>query len=70
VRGVALQIAEDLIGYPAITPTLAAKVYGRTYQACNTAIGKLVDAGVLEERSGKRYNRIFWASDVLRIIED
>jgi Fic family protein len=69
-RGVALQIAEDLIGYPAITPTLAAKIYGRTYQACNTAIGKLVEAGVLEERSGKRYNRIFYAADVLRIIED
>jgi Fic family protein len=69
VRGVALQIAEDLIGYPAITATLAAKMYGRTYQACNTAIGRLVAAGVLAERNGKRYNRIFWASDVVQIIE-
>lgn len=69
LRGVALRIAEDLIGYPFTSPTLAAKLYGRTYQACNTAIAKLVDAGVLQERTGKSYNRIFYAAEVLQIIE-
>lgn len=70
LRGVIQQITEDLIGYPFTTPTFAAQLYGRTYQACNEAIKRLVGLGILEERTKRRYGRIFAAPALLRIIED
>lgn len=68
-RGVVLNIAGDLIGYPIITPTIAAQMQKVTYQAANTAIKHLVDVGVLRERTGRPYARLFAARDVLRIID-
>ena len=68
IKGVAVQIAEDLIGYPMITPTLAARRYGVTYPAANTAIRVLTEHGILEERSGRRHGRVFAANEVIGII--
>lgn len=42
-KGVSLRIADDLIGYPVITASLASRLHGVSYQAANTAIAKLVD---------------------------
>jgi Fic family protein len=67
-RGVAVRIVEDLIGYPLITATLTAERYGVSYQAANTAIRRLVQLGILEERTGRRYGRVFAARRVLTII--
>lgn len=69
VRGVAVRIVEDLIGYPMITPTSASDMYGVTYPAANTAIRRLERLGILQERTGRRYARVFAAKDVLRIID-
>jgi Fic family protein len=69
VRGVAVNIAADLIGYPVITPTLAAKIHKVTYQAANSAIKRLADLGILQERTGRPYARLFAAPGVLRIID-
>jgi Fic family protein len=69
VRGVAVKIAEDLIGYPVLTPTLAAQTYNVSYPAANTAIRRLQGLDILHERTGRRYARIFAAPDVLRIID-
>jgi Fic family protein len=69
VRGVAVSIAEQLIGYPVITATLAAEQHGVTYQAANAAIRRLVLLGILRERTGRSYGRIFAAPAVLAIIE-
>jgi Fic family protein len=68
VRGVATRIADELIGYPLITATLTAERFSVSYQAANTAITKLVRLGVLEERTGRRYGRVFAARRVLNII--
>jgi Fic family protein len=68
VRGVAIRIAEDLVGYPLITPTLTAERFSVSYQAANTAIRKLMQLGILEERTGRRYGRVFAARRVLNII--
>jgi Fic family protein len=68
-KGTALLIAEDLIGYPMLTVTLAHQRYGVSYQAANTAVSRLVDLGILRQRNEGRYDRIFSADDVLRIIE-
>lgn len=70
IKGVAVQIAEDLIGYPMITPTLAAKRYRVTYPAANTAIRVLTEHAILEERSGRRHGRVFAANEVIRIINN
>ncbi len=69
LRGVAAQIAEDLIGRPFVTPTSASRMYGVTYQAANSAISRLTEAGLLREATGRRYGRIFVSDQVLAIIE-
>ncbi|MGC5051238.1 hypothetical protein ACLQ2S_07295 [Micromonospora sp. DT48] len=69
VRGVAARIVEDLIGYPMLTPTTAAQMYSVSYPAVNTAIRRLEHLGILQERTGRRYARVFAAKDVLRIID-
>jgi Fic family protein len=68
VRGVAVRIVEDLFGYPLITATLAAERYGVSYQAANTAIRRIVELGILEERTGRKYGRVFAARRALNII--
>ena len=68
IRGVATRITEDLIGYPMITPTAAASRNDVTYPAANTAVNRLVQLGILEERTGRQYGRVFAARQVLNII--
>ncbi len=68
-KGVSLRIADDLIGYPMITASLAAKLHDVSYQAANTAISKLVDLGILKQRTAGRYDRIFQCDAVLAALE-
>ena len=68
-KGVALRIADDLVGYPMITATLASKLYGVSYQAANSAIAKLVDLKILRQRTAGRYDRIFQCDAVLTALE-
>jgi len=68
VRDVAVRIVEDLFGYPLITATPTAERYGVSYQAANTAIRRLLRLGILEERTGRRYGRVFAARRVVNII--
>lgn len=59
VRGVAIQIAEDLVGYPVMTvPNVEAR-YDVKYNTANTAIGRLVELNVLRQVSEGAYNRVF-----------
>ena len=69
LRGVAGQIAEDLIGRPVVTPTSASRMYKVSYQAANSAISRLLHVGLLREVTGRRYGRIFLSDDVLNAIE-
>lgn len=68
IRGVALDIAGGLIGYPVITVNFAKDTYGVTYPAANSAIAKLVELGILAEVTGRSYGRLFAAEQVLRLI--
>lgn len=68
-KGVSLRIADDLIGYPMITASLAASMYGVSYQAANTAIAKLVDKRIIRQRTSGRYGRIFQCDSVLAALE-
>ena len=69
VRGVALTIAEELIGYPLITSRRAAESTGVSYPAANAGIARLVELGILRERTGRAYARVFACDEVLEIIE-
>lgn len=68
VKGVALEIAEDLVAHPAVTPTRASDMYGVTYPAANAAISRLEEHGVLTEITGRSYDRVFLATGVVVII--
>lgn len=68
-KGVSLRIADDLLGYPMITPTLASSMQGVSYPAANSAIARLVDLGILRQRSRGNYDRIFSCDQVLAVIE-
>lgn len=68
IRGVAVRIADSLIGYPIITPTQAAELHGVTYPPANNAIKTLVDLGVLREITGRGYGRAFVCDAVMSIL--
>ncbi|HEY5197240.1 MAG TPA: Fic/DOC family N-terminal domain-containing protein [Solirubrobacteraceae bacterium] len=70
IRGVRAQIMEGIVGQPIIAVPWAAQRHGVSYQAANEAIAKLVNAEILEEMTGRNYDRLFAARRVLRIIED
>lgn len=69
VRGVAEKITEDLIGYPMLSVTDAANRYGMTYPAINKALPKLVELGLIQERTGRKYGRLFVAREVMQIYQ-
>lgn len=65
--GVIRDIAEILIGRPWVMIPKLADEFGRSQQAINTAVMKLVSLGVLSGPFG-RYNRQFAARDVLEAL--
>lgn len=69
VRGVALDIAEDLLAQPIVGPTWAAKTHGVSYPSANAAMARLVEVGILVEITGRRYGRLFAAPELLAILE-
>lgn len=67
VRGTAIQIAEDLIGYPLMTVPDVESRYDVTYQTANQAVGRLVAHGILVQVSEGNYNRVFANTRVLDV---
>jgi len=70
VRGAAIDIVNDLLGYPVLTVKVAAKRHRVSNQAANNAVARLMDFGILREATGRTYNRIFVCDPVLREIEN
>ena len=68
VRGVAVRLADSLLGYPIITPTQVASLHSVTYPPANAAIGKLVELGIPREITGRSYGRIFISDEVMSIL--
>ena len=67
-RGVAVAIAEDLVGFPALTARQAAERHGVSYQAANSAIDQLQRLGLLREATGRTYARVFIAPEVVEVL--
>lgn len=68
-KGVVLEIAQDLIGYPIITPTQAASMHHVTYPPANEAIKRLESLGFLKELTGRTYGRTYACEPVLGALD-
>ncbi len=68
VKGVALVVTEKLIEFPSLTVKHISETHGVSSQAANNAVNRLVDLGVLEEVTGRSYNRVFHATAVFNIL--
>lgn len=67
-RGSPIEIAEVIIGYPVIDVPTVRKILGRTFEAANQAVAKLVEHGILEEITGRRQDRLFVCMEVVNAI--
>ena len=68
MKGVGLAVTEKLIEYPSLTVKHVAATHGVSIQAANNAVARLTAAGILEEVTGRSYNRMFQAPAVLDIL--
>ncbi len=68
-KGVVLEIVEDLIGYPVITPSQAASLHQVTYPPAAKAVERLERLGILKEITGKSYGRVYACERVMRIVD-
>ena len=70
MRGVVVDLAASLIEYPTVNVKQVAERFEVTVTSANTAVNKLVDEGIISEITGGNYNRVFQATDVMRIFFD
>jgi hypothetical protein len=56
-----------LIGYPVIDVPTAREMIGKSFEAANQAVLRLVEFGLLREITGRKMNRLFACDRVLRI---
>jgi len=68
-KGLILDIVDDLIGYPVLTVSEAAKLHNVTYAAANSVFRRLAEVGVLTEGTGRSYGRVFTCPSVIREVE-
>ena len=59
------ELIGELPAAPVLTTTTASELTGRTFQAANLAISRLVDAGILEQVNVGRRNRAFEAPELI-----
>lgn len=68
LRGTVIQIIEQLMEYPLLTVTEVAERCDVTFQAANSAVGRLVERGLLREITGQTQNRVFASPDILQLL--
>ena len=64
MRGSPIEVAEVLIGYPVIDVPTVRKLIGKSFQAANQTVGKLIEHGMLQEITNRRQDRLFVAPEV------
>ncbi|MDQ3955734.1 MAG: Fic family protein [Actinomycetota bacterium] len=69
VRGMAIKVAEDLIGRPVLTTTEVRDLYGVKYQSASNIIQTLVSAGLLEDIPWRKNRRLFFSQEIIDIYE-
>jgi Fic family protein len=65
-----LKLVDSLFGSPAVTIGSASKMLKVTHRAATLNIGKLVDAGILQEVTGRLRSRVFVAREIVRAVEE
>lgn len=65
LRGVAIQIAQDLIGFPYLRVPDVSERYNVSFQAANKAVGRLVETGLLKQVGERSYGRVFTSPKVV-----
>ncbi|MGQ0779159.1 MAG: hypothetical protein ACT4NY_32890, partial [Pseudonocardiales bacterium] len=65
LRLLTCEVAESLIAYLYVTVSTLAERTGKSFQAANNTVRKLVELGVLTERTGRTHGRVFEASGVV-----
>lgn len=66
--GLIRDVAESLIAYPYIDVSRTSARLGSTFQTVNKAVARLVDLGILRERTGRSYGRLFEAPAVVEVL--
>jgi len=64
-----LRLVDELFSLPYLNIGRAQSCLKVTYRSAQLNVQKLVDAGILKEMPGRKYNRIFIASEILKILE-
>ena len=68
IRGFAVDVVEDLIGYSSLTPSTTAKRHNVQYKTANDAFKRLEHLGILREITGAGYGRIYVCPRVAEIV--
>ncbi|MGH3914329.1 MAG: Fic family protein [Pseudonocardiaceae bacterium] len=63
--GLARDVADSLIASPYVTVSAVVELTGKSFQAANNAVRKLVELGVLIECTGRTQGRVFEARSVV-----
>jgi len=64
-----LRLIDYLFSYPALTIPQASQMLNLTFRSAQANVQRLVEAGILVERTGGRRNRIFVAPEIVSLIE-
>src|SRR5712671_2966261 len=64
-----LKIVDDLVTTPAVTVTGVAKRIRASYPTAELLVRKLVKAGILNVDKSRRRNRVFHASEILKLVQ-
>jgi Fic family protein len=65
-----VKLIDSLFSDPAVTTRRAATLLGLTATSAQQHIDRLIAAGVLEEVTGGKRNRVYFATGILRMLED
>ncbi|HET7755151.1 MAG TPA: hypothetical protein VFK85_14680 [Anaeromyxobacteraceae bacterium] len=65
-----IKLVDRLFQSPSITIARAAEILDVTPAAASYNLNKLVDAGILFERTGRKRDQVFVALEILRIVEN
>ena len=66
--GLIRDLAESLIAYPYIDVSRTAARLNSTFPTVNKSVARLVALGILRERTGRTYGRLFEAPDVVEVL--
>lgn len=64
-----LRLVDYLFSFPAISAKMASDVLEVTPRSAQLNINKLIDAGILEEATGQKRNRVYVAREIVSAIE-